>query len=151
MTNEMLESEILTALPIAQVVPGNEWLTLQIPAKDLRALAVLVRHRQDLFFDYLFCVTAIDYKTKMTMVYHLTSTHHRHTLVLRCDLDATTPEIETVSDIWRTAEFHEREAFDLLGVHFTKHPDLRRLFMPDDYTGFPLRKDFEDPVNMIKL
>ena len=57
-----------------------------------------------------------------------------------------------MSDLWRTAEFNEREAYDLMGVHFSYIiPDLRRLFMTDDYEGFPLRKDFEDPVNMIKL
>jgi NADH-quinone oxidoreductase subunit C len=66
-------------------------------------------------------------------------------------LDHDYPVIRTVSDIWRTAEFHEREAYDLFGVVFTGHPDLRRLFMTDDWKGWPLRKDYEDPVNMIKL
>ena len=61
------------------------------------------------------------------------------------------PEITTVSDIWRTAEFHEREAYDLFGVRFTDHPDLRRLFMTEEWEGWPLRKDYEDAVNMIKL
>jgi NADH:ubiquinone oxidoreductase subunit C len=85
------------------------------------------------------------------MVYHLTSTVHRHTLVVKVKLDHDRPVIQTVSDIWRTAEFHEREAFDLFGVEFAGHPDLRRLFMTDDWNGWPLRKDYEDPVNMIKL
>ena len=85
------------------------------------------------------------------MVYHLTSTSHRHTVVVKSKLDRVNPEIETVCDIWRTAEFHEREAYDLLGIRFLNHPDLRRLFMTDDWQGWPLRKDYEDPVNMIKL
>jgi NADH:ubiquinone oxidoreductase subunit C len=85
------------------------------------------------------------------MVYHLTSTTHRHTVVIKAKLDRTTPQIETVSDIWRTAEFHEREVFELFGVQFSNHPDLRKLILTDDFEGFPLRKDFEDPVNMIKL
>jgi NADH-quinone oxidoreductase subunit C len=96
-------------------------------------------------------VTAIDWKTHFTMVYHLTSTMYRHTVVVKVKLDHDHPVIRTVSDIWRTAEFHEREAFDLFGVVFTGHPDLRRLFMTDDWKGWPLRKDYEDPVNMIKL
>jgi NADH:ubiquinone oxidoreductase subunit C len=85
------------------------------------------------------------------MVYHLTSTVHRHILVVKVKLDRDRPVIQTVSDIWRTAEFHEREAYDLFGVEFAGHPDLRRLFMTDDWNGWPLRKDYEDPVNMIKL
>ena len=60
-------------------------------------------------------------------------------------------EIESVANIWRTAEFHEREAAELFGVNFLNHPDLRKLILPDDWEGYPLRKDYEDPVNMIKL
>ena len=151
MTNEILEAEIRTTLPTVEVLPAQQWLTLQIIPGELHTVATLLRHRTDFSFDYLFCLTAVDYKTKMTVVYHLSSTVYRHTIVLKCDLDSALPEIDTVSDIWRTADFHEREAFDLFGVRFLQHPDLRRLFMPDDYIGFPLRKDFEDPVNMIKL
>jgi NADH:ubiquinone oxidoreductase subunit C len=72
-------------------------------------------------------------------------------MVVKVKLDRETPVIQTVSDIWRTAEFHEREVFELFGVNFTGHPDLRKLILPDDWTGYPLRKDYEDPVNMIKL
>ena len=61
------------------------------------------------------------------------------------------PVIETVCDIWRTAEFHEREVFELFGVDFKNHPDLRKLILPDDWVGYPLRKDYDDPINMIKL
>jgi NADH:ubiquinone oxidoreductase subunit C len=83
------------------------------------------------------------------MVYHLTSTTFRHTIVLKVRIDnRENPQVETVSDIWKTAEFHEREVFDLFGIQFLHHPDLRRLFMEDDY-GFPLRKDFTDESRMI--
>jgi NADH:ubiquinone oxidoreductase subunit C len=85
------------------------------------------------------------------MVYHLTSTIHRDSVVVKVKLDRGNPEIETVSDIWRTAEFHEREVYDLFGVKFLHHPDLRRLFLTDEWKGWPLRKDYDDPVNMIKL
>jgi NADH:ubiquinone oxidoreductase subunit C len=85
------------------------------------------------------------------MVYHFTSTIHRHNIVIKVKLDRNNPEIETISDIWRTAEMLEREVYDLFGVKFQEHPDLRRLIMPDDWKGWPLRKDYEDPVNMIKL
>jgi NADH:ubiquinone oxidoreductase subunit C len=71
---------------------------------------------------------------------------------MKAQLDRNKPEIETVSHIWRTAEFNEREAYEMFGVIFLNHPDLRLLILPDGWEGkFPMRKDFEDPVNMIKL
>ena len=73
-------------------------------------------------------------------------------MVVKIKLDSKKPEVETVSDIWRTAEFHEREVFEMFGVHFINHPDLRLLILPDGWEGKnPLLKDFEDPVNMIRL
>ncbi|MFM7079634.1 MAG: NADH-quinone oxidoreductase subunit C, partial [Bacteroidota bacterium] len=96
-------------------------------------------------------LTCVDWKTHLTMVYHLTSTTHRHNLVIKVKLDRNEPAIDTVCDIWRTAEFHEREVFELFGVKFHNHPDLRNLILPDEWKGFPLRKDYEDPINMIKL
>ena len=85
------------------------------------------------------------------MVYHLRSMQTDETVVIKIQLDRDLPVVATVSDIWRTAEFHEREAFEMFGVQFTGHPDLRKLILPDDFEGFPMRKDFEDPINMIKL
>lgn len=123
------------------LVPPQEWLPL----------ALQLRENEPLYFDYLFCLTCVDWKTHLTMVYHLTSTRHRHNLVIKSKLDRANPEIESVCGIWKTAEFHEREAFELFGVQFRNHPDLRKLILPDDFEGYPLRKDFEDPVNMIKL
>ena len=86
------------------------------------------------------------------MVYHFTSTDHRQPLVVKVQLDNNKPEIESVSHIWRTAEFHEREVYEMYGVNFLNHPDLRLLILPDGWEGRnPMRKDFEDPINMIKL
>jgi NADH-quinone oxidoreductase subunit C len=147
MNKEELKEYLAPLLPEPQFEEGTEWLTIAIDPAHWEALARALRKH----FDYLFCVTAVDWRTHLTMVYHLTSTTHRHTLVVKAKLDRENPVIRTVSDIWRTAEFHEREAFDLFGIVFTGHPDLRRLFMTDEWKGWPLRKDYEDPVNMIKL
>ncbi len=130
---------------------GTEWLTLQISPGDWKSLAKELRSRQDLNFDFLFCVTCVDWKTHLSMVYHMRSTSLDHTLVVKVKLDRGNPEIETVCDIWKTAEFHEREQYEMFGVKFLGHPDLRRLILTDDFEGWPLRKDFEDPVNMIRL
>src|SRR6185436_96897 len=150
MSIEELKASITLIAPSATFEDG-EWLTIHIPSTEWKPFAEKIRYDATLHFDYLFCVTAVDWKTHFTMVYHLTSTSFRHSIIVKCKLDREKPEIETVCDIWRTAEFHEREAYDLFGVIFLHHPDLRRLLLTDDFEGYPLRKDFEDPINMIKL
>ncbi len=151
MTNESLTIQINDCLPGAVIESGTEWLTVLVSPSAWKPFASQLRYSPLLEFDFLFCVTGIDWKTHLSIVYHLRSTVHHHTLVVKSLLDRENPEIQTVADIWRTAEFHEREIYDLLGVNFLYHPDLRRLFMTDDHTGWPLRKDYEDPVNMIRL
>ncbi len=151
MTAEELKTRTETLLPGAAFEEGGEWLTLVCSPDGFRNFARQLKEEGDLRFDYLFCMTAVDWKTHIQLVYHLTSTQYRHTLVVKMKLDRAEPVIDTVSDLWRTAEFHEREAYDLMGILFTGHPDLRRLFMTPEHEGYPLRKDYEDPVNMIKL
>ena len=150
MTNEEIKEYFTTVAPSATFDETGEWLNVLVEAGSWKELAQKLRNSV-FHFDYLFCLTCIDWKTHFTVVYHLSSTTYRHTIVIKANLDVVIPEIETVSDIWRTAEFHEREVFELFGVNFLHHPDLRRLILTDDFEGYPLRKNFEDPVNMIKL
>ena len=152
MLNEELKTKITELLPSATFEEGGEWLNINIESKDWLSLAQQLRNDASLFFDYLFCLTCIDWKTHLTMVYHLSSTKYRHNIVIKSKLDRTNPEIETVSSIWRTADFHEREVYEMFGVNFLNHPDLRLLILPDGWEGKnPMRKDFEDPINMIRL
>ena len=151
MTNEEIISALTEAVPGIEADASTEWLTVTLPSDQWPSLARTLREREDMWFDYLFCLTCIDWKTHLTMVYHLTSTRHRHHLVVKSKLDRENASIGTVCDIWRTAEFHEREVAELFGVDFPGHPDLRKLILPDDWVGYPLRKDYDDPVNMIKL
>jgi NADH-quinone oxidoreductase subunit C len=151
MNNEELKTTITSILPSSVFEEGGEWINIFIENAEFRNFVTTLRNKSELHFDYLFCLTCVDWKTHLTMVYHFSSTTYRHQLVVKVKLDRTNPEIETVCDIWRTAEFHEREVYDLFGVIFKNHPDLRRLLLTDDWVGFPLRKDYEDPVNMIKL
>lgn len=152
MTKEELKVKITELYPAATYDETGEWLNINVEAKDWLTLAQQLRQDDSLFFDYLFCLTCIDWKTHLTMVYHLESTKFRHVIVIKSKLDNSKPEIETVSHIWRTAEFHEREVYEMFGVNFLNHPDLRLLILPDGWEGKnPMRKDFEDPVNMIKL
>ena len=150
MTNETIKEFITGQQPAATFDETGEWLNITIESGSWKTFAGLLR-AAPYHFDFLFCLTCVDWKTHLTMVYHLTSTQHRLPIVIKAVLDRTNPVIDTVSDIWKTADFHEREVFELFGVIFTGHPDLRRLILTDDFIGFPLRKDFEDPINMIKL
>jgi len=151
MTNEDLKLKFTGLLPAITFEEGGEWLNVFTAPEELKSFVKQLRSTPGLDFDYLFCLTCVDWKTHFTMVYHCSSTLHRHNIVLKVKLDRSHPEIETVSDIWRTAEMLEREVYDLFGVKFLQHPDLRRLIMPDDWEGWPLRKDYEDPVNMVRL
>lgn len=152
MTKEELKNNIALALPAAAFDETGEWLHVMIEPQDWKNFARSLRHGSDWAFDFLFCMTAVDWKTHLSMVYHLTSTQYRHNLVVKVKLDRNRPDIDTVSDIWRTATFNEREAYEMFGINFAGHPDLRLLILPDGWEGKnPMRKDFEDPVNMIKL
>jgi NADH-quinone oxidoreductase subunit C len=152
MTKDELKIKITELLPGVAFEEGGEWLNIHVESNNWLALAQQLRTDTSLYFDYLFCLTCIDWKTHLTMVYHLSSTKHRHNIVIKSKLDRNNPEIESVSLIWRTAEFHEREVYEMFGVNFLNHPDLRLLILPDGWEGRnPMRKDFEDPVNMIRL
>ena len=152
MTKEELKIKITELIPAATTDESSEWLIINIKPDEVLTTAEILRNKSELNFDYLFCQTCVDWKTHLTMVYHLESTQYRHQVVMKVQLDRNKPEIETVSHIWRTAEFHEREVYEMFGVNFLNHPDLRLLILPEGWEGRnPLRKDFEDPVNMIKL
>ncbi len=149
MEKELLKERLAALQPAAAIDESGEWLNITVEADEFRKFMQQLQHQ--LGFDYMFCLTCVDWKTHLTMVYHLTSTADQRTVVVKVKLDSNKPVIDTVSDIWRTAEFHEREVYDLFGVNFTNHPDLRRILLTDDWNGWPLRKDYTDPVNMIKL
>lgn len=152
MTNEEIKTVITGYVPAATFEETGAWMQVQVAAADWLPLATALRNDSTLGFDYLICVTGVDWKTHLSVVYHLTSRTAGHSIVVKVKLeDRDHPVVPTVCGIWRTAEFHEREVFDLFGIRFAQHPDLRRLFLTDDWKGWPLRKDYEDPVNMIKL
>ncbi len=152
----MLVEKLQQRFPEIEYLPeGSEFPQFVVPADMLRETALILRDDPEFSFDYLFCLTGVDWPAEgyLEVVYHLESTRHNHQLVLRARTAdrAEGALLPTVSDIWPTAEPHEREAYDLLGIVFEGHPDLRRLLLTDDWVGYPLRKDYEDPVNMVEL
>ncbi len=151
MTNEETKSAVTGLFPTVTYDETGEFLNILISSTELRPLISALRSNKEFDFDFLFCLTCIDWKTHLTMVYHLLSKTHKHAVVVKAKIaDVNNPEIDTVCDIWQTANFHEREVFDLFGVKFLNHPDLRRILLDDGWDGYPLRKNYIDE-NMIAL
>jgi NADH-quinone oxidoreductase subunit C len=130
------------AAAIADVVEFRGELTVVVAAKELLRLCSYLR---GIDFDFLSDVSATDrfpLEPRFEVNYHLLSIPTRQTLRLKVRLEGGDPEVQSVTSIWPTAAWHEREVFDLFGIRFAGHPDLRRIMMPDDWEGHPLRKDF---------
>jgi len=132
-----------------EVKEGKQYIEVTVPPSKLYSLSKQLRLREEVKFDFLFCLSGVDYGQDLGVVYHLRSTVYEHVIVLKTRTsDREHPELDSVVDIWNTAEFHEREVYDLLGIKFANHPDLRRLFL-DNSWGFPLRKDYVDDINIV--
>jgi NADH:ubiquinone oxidoreductase subunit C len=132
-----------------EAAEGKQYAEVTVPPSGLYQLARQLREKDELKFDFLFCITGVDYGIDLGVIYHLRSTVYDHVVVIKTRTsDRQNPMIDSVADIWQTAEFHEREVFDLLGIKFNNHPDLRRLFL-DNSWGFPLRKDYVDDINIV--
>ena len=155
MTREELQNKILD-LPIETSFPETEieteYLTVDISAKYTYALIEELKNNKDTFFDYLFCQTGIDFPEHMEVLYHLRSTVHKHEMVVKARIeDRDNAVIDSVCDLYKTADYHEREIFDLFGIEFRNHPDMRRIFLDDEWEGYPLRKDYSDEINIVEL
>jgi NADH-quinone oxidoreductase subunit C len=118
---------------------------LTLPAEYILPVCEFLWNNPSTYFDSLSCLTAIDQGPeagKMEVIYTLYSIPNHVTLHLRVMLDREKPSVSSVSSVWRTADWHEREAFDFYGIQFEGHPDLRRILLPEDWEGYPLRKDY---------
>jgi len=150
MNNEKLQAKVLSIVPNAEVINGKQYLEVTVIPDKLHELAKQLKEDSETQFDYLFCQSGVDYGDSLGVVYHIESVKHRHSIVLKTKTpNRETPQLDSVCDIWNAAEYHEREVFDLLGIKFINHPDLRRFFL-DESWGYPLRKDFVDEVNIIE-
>jgi NADH-quinone oxidoreductase subunit C len=120
-------------------------LTVVVSREHLRPLAEFLRSDAEFAFTYLSDVTGVDrfpIEPRFELNYHLLSLKRREIIRLRVRLPGDNPVIESVVPVWPTANWHEREIFDLFGIRFEGHPDLRRMLLPDDWEGYPLRKDY---------
>lgn len=141
---DLLAEKLGAEIAWQQAPPGDPWA--MVPAEHWHAACKLARHDEALFFDFLRAQTGTDYPDdeQIEVICHLFSYKHRHAIVLKTRVDRKDPKLDTLVDVWPAADWYEREIFDLLGVHFDGHPDLRRLVLPEDWVGHPLRKDYQE-------
>jgi len=121
---------------------------LIISPLEIDKISLFLRDSSELLFDSLMNLSGVDEikASLLSVYYHLESTKLKHKITLKVSTDRNKPEIPTVSEVWKSADWHEREAYDLFGIIFLNHPDLRRILMPYDWdAGYPLRKDYENP------
>lgn len=127
--------------PFIEVAPAHVFQICEFLYKD-----------KDLLFDYLSCITVVDNgpdKGTLEVIYHLSSLPYEHDFIIKIIVDRKIedevhPEVPSVCSIWQSADWHEREAYDLFGIKFTDHPDMRRILLPHNWEGYPLRKDYEE-------
>jgi len=144
--SEFTEKAIRDAFPEAVVETAADIQgDLNVKLKAEALLAVCEKLQAEMGFDYLADVTAIDWKDRFEMVYRLTVLERNEKIVLRVDLSHDEPVVDSVTSVWKGADYQEREVFDLMGIAFNGHPDLRRILLPEDWEGFPLRKDYVIP------
>ena len=161
---DRLSQKFGDAIAGANMEAIDPWI--EVEPETLVEVCRYLRDESDLQFQMLNCITAVDYfepdakkaskvswEPHLEVVYHLSSLTHKHTLVLKVmlprwkdDVAGELPSVPSVSGVWSTADWHEREVYDLGGVFFEGHPNLRRILCPEDWVGHPLRKDYEMPL-----
>lgn len=123
--------------------------TIVVQKENLLEIADLLHKHEQLYFDMLSCITGIDNGVEaetMEVIYNFYSIPFEQSLMMKVILErGEKVEVPSLAGIWKTADWQEREVYDLFGIHFSNHPDLRRILMPADWKGYPLRKDYENP------
>ena len=141
-----LLSLILQTSNEVTLIPNSTPFGLVIKSEVLLSVCNQLHKNPSTYFDMLSCVTGIDNGPEagtMEVIYHLYSIPFNQSFALKAMLPRDNPEIESVTSIWKSANWLEREVFDMFGIVFKNHPDLRRILLPADWKGFPLRKDYK--------
>jgi len=134
-----------------EIVDGKGYIEIFVALNELHELCYFLKNEKDFGYDYQFCMTAVDNPDYFLLVYHFENTETKECVVVKAKTEGReNPFADTVCDIWPSSEFFEREVFDLFGIKFKNHPDLRRIFLEDDWQGYPLRKDYIDEINIIE-
>lgn len=131
---------------ILEVKEADTPLSVVIKREDLLPLCQMLFQHKEWYFDMLSCVTGVDNGPEagtMEVIYNLCSLPFERSLMIKVVIDREKPVIQSVSGIWKSALWLEREVYDMFGIHFENHPDLRRILLPADWEGYPLRKDYK--------
>jgi NADH-quinone oxidoreductase subunit C len=144
---ELLTQKLQPNFPDAQFEFSEfrDELNIKLNKKFINPVCKFLKEDSD--FEFLLCedITAVDWATKknrFTVIYHIFSLKHNSRMVLKADVDESDCNIDTVSSVWKTSNWQERECYDMYGIKFNNHPDLRRIYMPEEFEYYPLRKDF---------
>lgn len=152
MTKEELKIYLGQTFPSNKIEETFDFPLMFVSKSELLSIAQQLRDSKETLFDFLFCETAVDRIPNLEVVYHLTSTTYHHDLVLKVVLeDRENPEVPSVYPLWKAADLYENEIYDMFGIRFSNHPDLRRIMLGDEWPGFPLRKDYKDDINIVTL
>lgn len=144
---ELIPQKLRANFPFAdfEVTDYKGELTVKFDKKFVVDVCTLLKSDSDLEFNWCSDVTAIDWvtrKNRFTVVYNIFSMKHNFRLRLKADVDESDCSIDSVSSVWQAANWQERETYDMYGIKFKNHPDLRRIYMPEEFEYHPLRKDF---------
>lgn len=151
MNSEQLIERLQGLWPEARVMQGKQVPEMWVAPHDLSETLKTMKNTSDLNFDFMFNLMGIDLDGQLGVYYHLESYALRHSMVLKCFAEGRdNAHLPSTVSLYPGAELLEREVFELYGIVFDGHPDLRKLLLPDDWVGFPLRKDYFDPVNIVE-
>jgi len=132
------------------VEEGSEFLIVEVPAEELTTIAEKLKTDDKTLFDYMFALTGVDYGKELGVVYHIESTTHGHMIEVKVKTaDRENPNFDTVSEIWPAALYNESEVYDFFGIKFNGHKNLKRIFLDENWKGWPMRKDYKDEFNML--
>ncbi len=140
---DIIEEEFKEKILESSITDLNTFVV--VDAKDLVELSLFLKNDERMKFDFLRTLTGVDKLDWMESIFVVYSYELKHQLMVKVELDRKKPSLPTVSHIWKAANWYEREMFDLFGINYEGHPNLRRLMMPDDWVGHPLRKDYQKP------
>ena len=144
----MTTTELLTAIQAChsdycEIIGEESQQVLQVEAARVAELMLWLRDHEEYPFNMLRNLTAVDYGEHLDVIYHVYSMALRQMIVIKTRCQAENSEVPSVTSVWPAADFQEREVYDLMGIRFNGHPDLRRILMPEEYTEHPLRKSFK--------
>lgn len=130
-------------LDMPEVKAGDRFIN--ILHENLYEVAMYLRDDSELQFDYMMCLSGIDAGKELAVTYHIYSYKFDHKIIIKTTVSKDNPKVPSLERVWRTADWHEREAWDMYGIEFTGHHNLIRILNPYDWEGYPLRKDYKTP------